>query len=265
MSSYRFTKFNSVTLPVYNEEGDASPGDTMGTRFELPDGAAMDLYGTGIAPIRYPYVRSWAAYVLADSEAALRTAIDGLRVLRGVRGALVRARSDDAAEQTAMARCTVISTRTSPDKDGIPVQWVELTFEIYTVFSSTPHADAATAIAAPTTNVSRTNAGNRTVKNAVITVHAGDAPITALDLTITGKVQLVFSGTIAATKNLVIDCGAWTVLNDGAEAYDDFALGANHHRDAWLPLEPGVNTVIVAITGGGTGATFNLAFSDAWE
>ena len=62
-----------------------------------------------------------------------------------------------------------------------------------------------------------------------------------------------------------IDCGALSVLNNGNENYVYFSLTANHKIDDWLRLEPGANTVVVTITGGGTGALALVEFFDGWE
>jgi hypothetical protein len=56
----------------------------------------------------------------------------------------------------------------------------------------------------------------------------------------------------------------FSILNDDADAYADFALTANHHILEWLRLEPGTNTVVVTLTGGGTASTIRFEYADAW-
>lgn len=82
-----------------------------------------------------------------------------------------------------------------------------------------------------------------------------------------GSCQLVYSGTVAATKSLVIDCSPTrlSVLNDGVADWTHLDLGPSHASGAWLRLASGANSMVVARTGGGTDTYLTVAFSDAWE
>jgi len=64
--------------------------------------------------------------------------------------------------------------------------------------------------------------------------------------------------------DLVIDCGARTVTNNGVEAYDELTLGAGHVVAEWLRLPPGNTTVAVTRTGGDNTSAIEIAFDDGW-
>jgi hypothetical protein len=109
-----------------------------------------------------------------------------------------------------------------------------------------------------------TNGGNALATRVILSITAGSAPITALAIA-SGLHSVTYTGTIAAGKTLVLDCGAWSILNDGVDAYALFARSSAHASPYWFALTPGANTVTVARVGGATDSTLTLDFSDAWE
>ena len=111
-----------------------------------------------------------------------------------------------------------------------------------------------------------TNGGNTYTDEVLLTLEAGAPPVTGLTITC-GACQLVWSGTVAAGKSLVIDCEPLrrSVLNDGTPAYADFDPGARQAADGWMRLVSGANSMVVSRTGGGTDTYLTIAFSDAWE
>jgi len=125
-------------------------------------------------------------------------------------------------------------------------------------------ATEGTTLAASPQAMTITNDGDATCVNAIITVTAGSAAITALTLA-TDDAELSYSGTIAIGKELVIDCGALSVKNDGAAAYAGFTWTGNHTSRWWLPLYSGDNTLTVTWTGGSTDSEIKVEFYDAWH
>lgn len=108
-----------------------------------------------------------------------------------------------------------------------------------------------------------TQGGNRATPDVRLTVTAGAAPITVLTISC-GDAEFTYTGTVAVGDQLIIDCGAQQVLNDGADAYVGFSLGASHAIEDWLLLEPGDNIIEVARTGGSTNSTLLVEFQDRW-
>jgi hypothetical protein len=119
-----------------------------------------------------------------------------------------------------------------------------------------------------------TNGGNRVVTNPVITVTAGGANITSVTITKTGtggsETKIVWTdagttGALATTKSLVIDCGKFTITDDGANAYSGkTAFDSNHTIAEWLRIDPGYNEVTITWVGGSTDSTVTLEFRDGW-
>jgi hypothetical protein len=74
--------------------------------------------------------------------------------------------------------------------------------------------------------------------------------------------SVTFTGTVASTKHLILDAGAYTAVNDGANV-----IGAITHSGAapFITLAPGVNNLLV-YGSGCTGATLlTVAFAPPYE
>lgn len=70
-----------------------------------------------------------------------------------------------------------------------------------------------------------------------------------------------WTGTIAATKSLVLDSEKFSILNDGVNAYS--TLVVDDPFDWWMYLTPG-NNQIRQISGPGAGTVTNYKWYDAW-
>jgi hypothetical protein len=102
------------------------------------------------------------------------------------------------------------------------------------------------------------------VRDTVITIRAVGTPITELGVSLAGKFDWHWTGSLAVGKDLIIDCGTKRITNDGADAYAGFALQAGHADNDWLPLDVGVSTISVHLTGGAS-STFKLDYADGWS
>jgi hypothetical protein len=140
------------------------------------------------------------------------------------------------------------------------------------VWYGTVHAEQRDLTGDGVADVTFANNGNAYIDNAIITITAGTATVTAVNIqhrTGGGIIynELVWSGSLASSQILVIDCGAFTVLKNGVDDYQNFSLGANHREVPWFRLWNGTNNVRVTLTGGvGTEpATIGLDYYDGWK
>lgn len=271
-------RFGALTLPQYEGTFPAGAPVARLPFVELPRGGVFDADGStrskqGKHSIGYKATFSEA------TETALQTVYDLWRAAVGEKYDLIALLADGTYRRNLAALenmqadlvtenlCYFESTLTFACKR--PEWWGENAHLIY--FDDGHYFDsglafdghAPYALSSSPTTISLTNGGNRPVTNVRITVTAGDAAITALEITTT-NVELDYAGNIAATKSLVIDTGAMTVEDDGVSDYANFSLGSGHKLAEWLRLLPGSNSVVVTFTGGGTGATVHFEYYDAW-
>ena len=253
-------------------------------------GGGFDAWGGADAPATFPLPLQYRVMIVDAVAATYMTTINALRALARTRAYLYRTGQDGKA-QRALARLERISALDSVETQAA----IEITFD-FTVWE--PWADnwqrgpiywgaptvyyfdtglfwdaaalTTTLTGGAATTVSVTNGGNIAVEDVIITLTAGDAAITVATITIAAQyVKWTWTGaganpSIAVGKSLVIDCGALTVKDDGADAYLYFAIDPTHAIVPWLRLAPGANSVVVTLTGGGTGSTINFDFADRW-
>jgi hypothetical protein len=274
--AYRLTMFGTTALPMAAPRGELGTAPAHELITPLPDGMYLDAYGTDDAPLQLPYTLPWQCEKLDNDAAALTAALDALRGLVGKMKALYLTDTTSGVQRWAWARL---------QREGQPWEWnrifqqpITLTWNVLSpwlgelignpvigFWQSDPSQmlmlKVMTYDAASGSGI-LTNSGNQNIYDAIITVTAGDAPITALMVTNAAGGHWHFNGTIAATKSLVVDCGQWSVLNDGVDAFDDFVEPEG--LDYWFRLVPGANVITTAITGGGTGWTIKPQYRWQW-
>jgi hypothetical protein len=124
------------------------------------------------------------------------------------------------------------------------------------------------ALVAGANSLAVTNAGDQQVDTAIVTIIAGSAAVTAVRIqNTTVGIDWSWTGTLAATKHLVIDTGQQRITNDGTGAYSGYSRAAGHTVDTpiALPLPSGTTTFTLTLTGGGTGPLCILDFSDGYN
>lgn len=282
---YILTKFGSTVLPI------GAPRHTAGTMASQQrmiatlGGGVYDASGTAKASPMLPFELTYDCKAVGATAAALRSTLDALRTLRGVEARLYRKALDDDTRQWATARMMSVDYTTEARHSHGLFQPLTMTFLVKTLWRGILHGapwylddgnyldsglylDMADRYALSTTpqTLTITNGGPVYTDDVVLTLEAGATPVTGLTVTV-GPCQLVWSGTVAATKSLVIDCSPlrMSVLNDGVAAWSSLDLGAGHASPAWLRLEAGANSMVVTRTGGGTDTYLTVDFSDAWE
>lgn len=246
--AYSLVTFDSVALPLGMSEdplntGDVTPGLIAAT------GGVFDRYGARTALPQARVVSFRGRYDGSSSASALRTALDALRAKIGKRALLVRKRDDDAVLQSVYARLLSADGKwllTDGQTAVLDLRWE-------TAEPSWRHATGSTASGSVGGNTSIVNDGTAPVFDAVVTLTASGGALVNPTLTIAGYgIYLKYTGSIADTKALVVDCGAMTVKNDGANAYSGFSIEAGHTNRGWMPLAAATITLAVAGTGSGS-------------
>lgn len=264
--SYWLEKFGDVyasatALPARREQHDLSSDTVLDGAVTLPGGAMYDTWGTADAWAYGDTITARGA-IHNTGGSAFMTAHDNLKALIGTRSKLWAKMADGSSTRWRYARLLkTTATRAIENTNWLDV---ELTFRNEsTNWNGTARSVNGTLDTTPKT-VTVTNNGNTPVRNAIITITAAGSSISFVSVSVSGVSYITWAGTLAAGNALVIDCGAGSVKNNGADAYDGFALDGSHTIREWLRLDPGTNTVSVARTGGSTSSTVNFSFSDGW-
>ena len=271
------------TLGQRMPSNDLSTGIATTVPFPLLAGGGFDALGTEQASSGvYSLTKSYLIYFATQAERISH--FEDLRELKGKRGRLIR-KWDDGASQYVTAR--VLGVKAERGIDNRHSLECEVEFEVYSAYWHggftgvwtfddgeyfdiglffDSGADDITLNTSPK-NFTITMGGNAISNDPVINVTAGSADITAIEIknTTAGHLaELDYTGTITAGKTLVIDCGAYTIENDGTDDDANFALGATHAINEWFRLPPGANTITVTITGGSTDSIINLDYHEAY-
>lgn len=258
MSSYKLTSFDQLTLPQYNRESGIDTGPGQPGYIPTVNGG-FDVYGSDVAPVNTPFTATLRCIVSEETDAGQRAAIDALRAKARVRGRLVR-QSDDAATHFAWARLNQVQYRRAYGNRGYQI--LDFTWSLESEWYAERSDQIETLNGSPFT-LSVENEGNRPVANAIITISADDANLTAVTLTTTNGTHLVWTGTVTSGNDLVIDCGAKSITNNGVNAYSGLSYGGNHSIDDWLRIV-GAMDITITYTGGGSAPTVTIAFDHGW-
>lgn len=280
------TRFGSIYLPQYDVNFNAGTAPAQLAVTQLYGGGIFDTHGLGRSPQRYPKLITYPCTVVGSSTLEARTAIRQLRAAIGTRQKLWRSSVVDEEAQWCRARLVDVDATM---KSKMP-RWhvpVTLTFAQLAGWNGVHHSGgvvfgqdgaffgdglffgeddiyALDGTEEVDQNITLSNGGNLPVTGVKIYVVAGSAAITALTIKVTGVSYLRYTGTVAVGKTLYLDCDIKKITNDGANAYANLALTAEHYIADWLVLQPGDNTVVVNRTGGGTGSTVEFQFYDGW-
>lgn len=212
--------------------------------------------------------RSWMQYLVGTGLTGAGLAVTGLT------GASTQAPTTEETWETlttsGVASGTSITVTLTGFDNATPAYGGIVVFDDVEVVEITTLASSPTA-------VTITADGNAAIDDLVITVTAGGAAITALEITnVTSEAtaggvdteicDISYDGTIVAGKSLVIDCGAYSVENDGSDAMTNLTRETGHEVDGLFELRPGVvNTITVTFTGGSTDSTAMIQYEARWR
>jgi hypothetical protein len=277
----RLTQFGTYTLPLYNKRDTVGTGDTGSGSVTLISGSGYDPIGTASAT-EAPTTLATSFEIIDTTATAVQTARDAIRALAGTKARLW-AHFPDGTDRFVWARLARV--RMERRREYIYYQPVDLTFDVVQPgWNGTQHGapwyfddgeffddglyfdldDVWTPTASGDTETV-TNGGNRTVTNAVLTITAS-ATATISNITLScGDCDWTWTGTVALSTSLVVDCGLRSIKNNGVNAYAGLALNSGHTVADWLRLEPGDNTVTITYSGNADdSATVTFGFYDGW-
>ena len=263
---YYLYSFGSNILPQARASYDSSTPAALNPMLATI-GGGYDVLSAASALLATPYTISHTGLLRAANITALATLLDGWRAAVGSRGTLTRRTFESSpVSQTVSARLIQVQTQTEPvHKFGVfqPATFLFSTTDEF--WQAIIASSAPVALDASPKTLTVTTTGNAPVRDAVVTITAQTSAITAVTVAISGVAEWTYSGSIAATESLVVDCGARTVRTGaGADVYSDFALGNNHASADWLPLAVGENTVTITKTGGGATSTCAVTYSQKY-
>ena len=259
--SYKIYQFGTMVLPNYNADQDIGL-EAPSKYAALPWGGAFDYLGGETArPGGYKLNKPCTLY--AETEANLLTNFMALRILVGKRDKLYRLRFADGMMEWTWARLEGIKgVRKSGDKFALnftlgfyiePPCWYSTTTHSYTWEDMGSNPDDLTTCHAESDAIATIqidHSGNIDQPAAIFTITATFGAVTLVTISNpTTGYSFSYNGSLATGKALVIDTGAVSVLNDGADDYDHLAPPTNHEE--WMHIAPGLNTLNVTITGGG--------------
>jgi hypothetical protein len=282
MAGYKLTTFDGVALPEYDGEPDLSPAeatptlmrsiggvfDTWGSTRRLPDMHTVGFTGTYLGETDfvidevggYNINESGDFWIAGTGANRLRAQVDALLEKQGVRGLLVRQRLDDSVNQTKRARLVAVDWKPRTDERTV-LAVVSPRFEVAQgAWKNETVTTSTKALAVAWVGLNVVNGGMQAVHDAVITITATNA-ISDIKIQRGGTIDLRFTGTIAAGKKLIINCGAQTVLNDSVNAYSSFSVGSKHTVEGWLPLARGTNALMISSNAIGS---ISITHYDQW-
>lgn len=270
--SYWYERFNDVLLPEGPDRADAGTGEARDSLLELPGGGIYDADGSERSPRGLTLVRQ-RGVLIVGCNAGLRERYAELRALARTRGILWR-RHTDGRREWAYARLLSIDT----DRRTEHLHHLELDFTwalLMPYWCGDSH-DITTVLDSYPKTITLPNNGNVDNTGAVLTLTAVGEDLDGVTVSIAGVAEWAWTGDLNPGQSLVIDCGARSVLKEGADAYSGFALGAGHASDHWLPLAPDDNSVVIdlntaasfstSMSSGASGAsTLRAQYCDSWE
>jgi len=262
----RLTTFAGVALPTNNWDSNLGTPRTINPIVPTL-GGPYDIYGVR-RRIQHDQIFEVAGIL---DGATLASAVRALKTQVGRTGYLVRTDTDGTNTLQRYCRLLSVDHPLRYDQRGY-INMLPCTFWTNEPFwrSSSTTTHTSSAMTAGANTFTFTVAGEEDVLDAVIsfTASANTSSLTInhskTENGVTIISNLVFSSTILNTKVFALNCGPYTVTNDGAAAYSGLALGSTHTENYWVRLPPGSNTFTVTV--GGTGAgVMTVAYNPQYQ
>jgi len=246
---------NGVLLPTGQSVdglGAEVPSDAVATA-----GGSHFAYGSGVVPLGVHRINHRGIY-FADVE----TSVNAFFGLLGQRKKLWRKQEDDGAYHWKHARLL----RCQWDRDVSQSQHAEVIseFEAAGYWKSAGTQNMVQVGISPYI-LEPVGGGEAPVYDAVFTLQAATSPITSVSMADeASSIDWTWTGSVAAGQSLTIDCGAFSVQNNGVNAYSSFVLNNDHASDYWCAILPGTeNEFTVTVEGDLSGFSI-MDWYDSW-
>jgi len=262
--AYWYTKFGTTTIGQVSPVHDISlPSRAQGIE---TIGGAVDEYGSEVAPVAIPYRVTVHGEEIANTLGTIASKVATIRALMGKRDKLYR--KVDGTSDTQWADARLIDMAMNRDGSQQLAVPYTLSFLVYSpVWSGTSVVTSAALGTEPATVLEVYNGGNAQVRNPIITITAATNAITNVTLTANDETSISWAGTLASAKDLVIDCGAQTIRNDGADAYAGVTLNSGHTVAYWVGLgATATTTLTITRTAGGSDVVgkVKVSYYEGW-
>jgi len=288
---YRLIRFGTTSLTYFNEIDSIGSGVTPTAYQALPEGGALDLYGSlQKHPATVERTKSLRLGVPqgATAEINLERIYFQLLKLRGKRDRLYRETISGDIHWQFARLVEVIAERSYEQTKYKRIQDIELRFITQEAFwrgdfggewflDSGEYFDTGLALdsaqifpltSSPTEFTisigESTDAGRGATRAVRMVIDAGTSNMSDITIERDGGESITFDGTILANDQLVIDTGVMQILNDGVDAYADLTLSPTADMAVWFSLQPGDNPITVTFTGGGTGRKISFSYYEVW-
>jgi hypothetical protein len=291
---YRLIRFGTTDLEYTNQVDDIGSGETPTSYFELPEGGALDGFGS---QQKNPTIveRVKQLTLSGRTEAAVAAQFYGLMALRGKRDKLYR-RTSGGKYHWTYARCKMVPATRDYQRTRFGwLQDVELHFicqdatwrglyrgswtlnsgvklnsgyalntgEKYNLTAS-PCALTINGYWSPLETA--TDAGRDAIRIMQIIVSAGNASMSPITIARTGGESLTYTGTIPSGGQLIINTGTHQVTCTGvSNPYNLLSFTPAADMAAWFTLLAGSNPITVTYTGGGTGKAIEFIFNESQD
>jgi hypothetical protein len=275
--SHYLTTFGTLNLPACGMQLPLSIGPVEVAPIPLLSGGAMNPYGAAGLAVRRGAVLSYRVTVSGKTPREFLHNLDAVMAPMGTQDTLTKIVPDDTyrwvtalmldtsgsvtVQDTRHAAVTLTWLVLSPywyasagtdstysdmyDGDDLPVLWAES----YDIGDTVPMPPMV-------------NAGNAPVHDVVFTITADGCDVTSVTIVnTTTDYTLVWTGTLVNGNDLVIDCGAKSITNNGVDAYYQLIEPAN--QELWMELAPGDNAWLLRLTG--CDAIVRVQYASAWK
>jgi hypothetical protein len=252
--TFNLTTFGSLALPVWNSETPVGSAPSVSKLMDLPGGLFWDGDQTEQARPALPYDLTYKCdHLLADGEPlSYNYLVQNWWAVRGTRNVLTRRLTIPYywyaydLDQWCWARFKQVKAVREPRLyDRLPMVFE---FQILSPWYGTLHDDTYELVTPDSytpwlQSLFIVNSGSRPITNMKLTLTAGAAHIlSALKVGCRNSVgttvtEFTYTKVLSPADVVTIDCGARSVLLNGANDYASFALTANHTRDDWLWLQ----------------------------
>jgi len=218
-------------------------------------GGSHFAYGSGVVPLGVHRINHRGIY-FAD----VKTSVDAFFGLLGQRKKLWRKQDGEETYQWKYARLL----RCQWDRDVSQSQHAEVISE----FEAVGYWKSATAenVAMEDGVLQPVGGGDAPVYDAVLTFVPDDALMSDVRMVDEESgIDWTWEGSVAAGESLTIDCGAFSVQNNGVGAYSLFELNDDHASDYWCVILPeDENSFAVTFTAALGSHHAEIEWYDSW-